>query len=741
MFSHRARITITALFLLPASALAMESMDDGQLSTVQAQDGLSVEWSGTMATADRLEWRTDTGTINESRFYLQDLELQGVDNVGNVGGDFTIGTSLDVGSVSPTGAPSTGVTLSLSNMRLSTEAFKVGLDNNETRSYGRFALDGNGQLSYVNLGGFLNSAGNGASMQAALSDSRFFYQQRQNDPFLLFNNLEARWNFVNGNLGIIAAADDPYGMGAGLIHKADRIDLRLEADWQYDRGANGFVVNNDELSLLRFGWSGGVSDVDLIWRGRGIWDGNDWGNPSDGLTMSARWNYINSDDTANGAEHFRWVLGEVGGGVQIELSDWSAFAGNPYGMDFPLVALDSLNGNQIPGGLCFGGSNAGPGSVGSACGLAGQQSLDLAPGHIQYFDPDANGTTAGSVTGADGLAVLVRNGNLLSNSNAVRLVENGTVTRDFNWGLIYSLANIDGNIYLYPGGNPADNNAGLIIDLLIMSQTFNAMDQQGMNWEQGSHFLIADTEFETDGVGIGFLSSNLLIGANDMRFWLKPIDDLAPEGLYSGGLDLLSHQARLNFRGTFGGSTLAATNESVEGLFFDTNLEGLINLRFSPSDPAVAVPAGDPKNFLGYSMAMRLGDLNDPGFQVAGVNTLASGSGSYIALAEPNRRDVEIRLADIRGDIAFTNGVVDLRGVGEISPGSRPALRIDNDILIGQTAAGRLNDAVSGSSLPGGAAGQPLVINDVSFSGENLGKIAIPSGHWGATLTLKPQLD
>jgi hypothetical protein len=456
----------------------------------------------------------------------------------------------------------------------------------------------------------------------------------------------------------------------------------------------------------------------------------------------------NAQATALGEpeSEFRWVFGESGGGVQIELSDWAPLGNNAFAHNFPLIAVDAVNPAQGLGGLCFGAPNAGPLTAGVACTGTGREELNLNAGHIAAFDRE---TYSGSAkTDAHGLGVIVRDGNLLAISNQLKLVENGLITREFDWGLIYTLANVDGNIFIYPGGNPSDDTQfggggssldnGLIADILLMSQSFDGVNQ-GVNWNQGSHFMLADTAFEGTGVGIGFLGSSVLIGANDARIWVKP--QWNPADFYEGGLDILAPQARIAFRGIFGGATLPSATEIVQGAFLDMNLEGMLNLRLSPSNPAATIAANGGDNFLGFSLAARLGDLSQPAFgMTAGAGTLASGEGSYIAIAEPSRKDVEVRLGDIRGDIALINGVIDLRGEGEESPGSRPALVIRNDILFGQTALPRLQDAVIGHSLPGGAAAQPFLINNVSFSGDTLGRIAVPSGHWGATITFKPQM-
>lgn len=750
----RTCVAVVAAFIMQ-SAGAMQALDEAELSEVSGQDGITLALAGNQAQLGSLLLQTDAGTALESNLAFEGVTLSGVGATGIPGGGFILTTTVDVGADGA--VPAMAVNVTLPDVRLAVDAMKVNSDPADPRSFGALAIDGSAAMNFVNFKGLFDIDGSRATLSGSITDGRIFYRQLWHEhPYLIFNNLQALWNMRDATIGIADLASDPFSMGPGLLQAADRIDLRLEADWQYKfpvgMGEQPFTVTGNELPMLRFGWSGAVRDASLVWRAGGAWTGNNYAAPSEGLAFSSRWNYMtNAQATALGEpeSEFRWVFGEAGGGVQFELSDWAPLGNNPYAFNFPLIAIDALNPAQALGGLCFGAPNAGPLSAGVACTGTGRELVNLNAGHVAAFDRQTYGVGGSARTDAHGLGVVVRDGNLLANSNQLKLVEGGIITREFDWGLIYTLANVDANIFVYPGGNPSDDtqfggggnslDSGLIVDLLLMSQSFDGTDNQGVNWNQGSHFMLADTAFEGTGVGIGFLSSSVLLGANDARVWIKP--QWNPADFYEGGLDVLAPQARIGFRGIFGGATLPSATEFIEGAFLDMNLEGLLNLRLSPSDPAATIAANGGANFLGFSLAARLGDLSQPAFGMsAGAGTLASGEGSYIAIAEPSRKDVEIRLGDIRGDIALVNGVSDLRGENEEAPGSRPALVISTDILLGETALPRLQDAVIGHTLPGGAAAQPFLVNNVSFSGNTLGRIAVPSGHWGATLTLKPQL-
>lgn len=757
--------------LLPLSVSgAMQPMNDTAMSEVSGRDGLAIDLTGQEATAAGVAWVPDARTAQEANFTFQNMTLGGVDPAtGVTGGGYTLNQTLDAGSDGTEGM--FGYHMGLNNVRLSVEDMRLDRDlrnlsdtNPEPRTFGSFALDaGSARIDFSNAG-IANSTVNKAFLEGEISNGRLFYRQLWHEhPYLILNNLKALWAMHSATFGIIEAGDplDPFGMAGGVIQDASRIDLELQADWEYKfpvgLGEASFTDTGNELPVFRFGWSGALKDATLIWRNGGSWTGDAWNTPSGGITLSTQWNYItNAEATAAGEpeSEFRWIFGESGGGVQIELSDWTPLGNNTFGHRFPLIALDVVGAGDGPGPLCFGGPNAGPLSASAGCGGANDQSLSLDAGYVAAFDRqtyDASGVPLGGTprTDASSLGVFIRDGNLLTTSNKVKLRQGGTEIQEFNWGLIFTLANVDGNMYMYPGGNPSDDallgaggnslDHGFIIDLLLMSQSFDEADPttQGFNWDQGTHFMLADTEFEGTGAGIGFLSSSMLLAANDARFWIKPQWD--DTDFYEGGLDVLAPQARWNFRGIFGGGSLPNGAEVVQGAYLEANLEGLANLRFSPSDPTATIAADGGKNFLGYSLALRLGDLTDPAFDTGG-GALGSGTGTYLSLAEPSRQDVKVTFGDISGDIAFTNGIMDLRGPGEEAAGSRPALVISNDILIGQTAAARMNDAVVGHTLPGPGAGQALVINDVSFSGESLGRMAVPSGRWGATTKFKPQM-
>ena len=121
----------------------------------------------------------------------------------------------------------------------------------------------------------------------------------------------------------------------------------------------------------------------------------------------------------------------------------------------------------------------------------------------------------------------------------------------------------------------------------------------------------------------------------------------------------------------------------------------------------------------------------------------SADDGSFFSVSEPSNNNVDLRLADIQGDMAIIDGRVDMRGSLEDGDG-KPKLRIANTLQFGSTATARMNDAVTGTTLPaiasGSAAGQPLDIKRVEFGNLPLGRIVIPSGQIYSSITLEPQI-
>lgn len=349
--------------------------------------------------------------------------------------------------------------------------------------------------------------------------------------------------------------------------------------------------------------------------------------------------------------------------------------------------------------------------------------LGFDTGLINSYSNQVNRTDGGALMAA------IRDGNLLAYSNQVTVSSNNMAPETYDWGLIYTLANIDANIAMYPGGSPShvtadSENQGFIIDFLLMSQTLDNAGNQGSNWSRGTHFMIADTGPSVN-MGIGMLNANFLLAADDMRLWIKNSGTVGGAA-YGGGIDLLSPRVRMQLSAELAGVSLPRGDDKVAIADVDLNLEGLVNFRLSPPP--------DGENFLAYSAAIRLYSMSD-----TTDSTLVSGQGSFWSIAEPGRPEVELRLANIEGDVAIVDSKLELHERNHSGNGESPQLEISNKIVFGGSAVQRLQDGTEGlASVPGGALGQE-VKSDIYFGSDRLGQLVIPNGSIRTTIGLLPQ--
>lgn len=763
--------TLAALFITPLS-LALEQLTDEALSNVTGQDGLVLDLASEASLKgfgyDNLSLTLDSGDTGERGLTFdttaskdfQDGIRPGFYSV-NSDGLFTatpvhIRTDIDIGSDENL-VPYMGVQLDIFGTdehgnRGATQLVFGELSNLDgDKAYGSWALEGDGILRMVNQKGVFNSETEDASIFGEIVDGRLYYRQQEggydNTAYLIMDNLHARWDMQEGTYGINEE---------GIIMKAKEggiIDVALDFDLFFKTGGKDFTPGGE--GALHFGWAGGLKDPEILWRTR---DGND-PHRQGVLNLSTKWNFVPSNDPIYEDNEFRWRLGETGGTsspqagdrrTQFELSDWATWGDHDYGHDFPMIGIDVLHDDATLGfdsELCF------KGTVGNN-GCSGQM-VELVPGSY------------GSQSNVEGLAMAIRDGNLQSYSRRVNLVEeewdatdnkyklvdiqqyddgnrSPGVTRSMDWGLIYTLANVDSNIFIYPGGHPEDPNKGLLADIALVSNTFEeGTNKPGFNWDHGSHLMIADTNVDGTGtggtrnaMGIGYIGTSFVVMADDAQIMALPYDTSIPQANIdeyygSGGLDLFSPRTRLNLFTNFGGGILPDENGSygtgprfVRGAVIDINLEGSVHARFSPS--------GRDDNALRYHWGVRL-QPNDVMAATGNTGFGADDRGSYLSFAEPSRQDVAIALTNITGDMAFANGLIDI--VPHDNPGdvnANPKLRASHEFLIGHAATPAIH-----SGSPAGA-GAPLDIGHIKMGEQNLGRIVIPSAQAHATLALEP---
>lgn len=796
-------LPVFSLFLLASStALAMQSLDDSALSAVSGQDGLSILIEGDMS-ATAMQVTMDGTTVSANNVTLSSIGLNGEPGLGESG----FASTIDAGA----GWLALGLD-TIGRARLRVDSLSLpGAQPNAGNSFGVTAFDLNASVRLINQGIF-SMSNNQAYLFGEVTDGDLFYRQgTDTNAWMGMHDFLLRWEIPSGTLGICADGSVANGCKgqAGIVHRAGTprvagdaqqiaptassiINLALDFEYIFGKkeGADEFRITPNARGIMHFGWLGSVKDAEVKWMSGGSSLGavltspygdyfNAYAATTEGIRFSSQWDYVTTAEAAglgDAQKEFRWRLGETADvasadrtRINFELGDWVIWgtrtARKPSAHYFPLIALDAIAGGQGPGGLCWGHSLN---LISTACASApNSQFINTRPGYISSVYTGGISNTTGN---ASSLALIVRDGQLQTYSRKVRLLERdagGTesVTREFDWGLIYSLANVDANIYLYPGGSASAGQIsnGVIADIMLMSQTFDEADptKQGFNWDHGTHLMIADT---AANMGIGFMSSSFLLAGNDTRIWVRDQTsnyDSNGDGVvnsfdndyYSGGIDFFSPEARFNYRATFGGGLLpghpdylvAGKPQTVRGTLIDMNLEGMVNLRFSPSDPTEANNRDGARNFLGYSGALRLGtnasSTCGPG-QDCGLSTNVSDSlgnsfGSYISLAEPGRPDVDMRFANITGDLAFTEGQVDLVMSGE-GGADRPRMTISNTLHMGYDAAVRVNEALQGTTgLPAG--GQPIIIDRVMLGQANLGSIVVPSARVYSAITLEPQ--
>jgi hypothetical protein len=668
------------------TAQALEVMEDDRLAAIHGGDGLTLELSNTTIGNAATRWHVDNGVtavgsvaINPYIWaQLESLSLKPIAVDGSAAaGLLRYTATFDVGA-DGAGVPAVALTLNSTRTRLLVE--KVVQQTDTTRSLGSFALDSQLALSLSNSKGPFNSADSTAALSLDIGDAKLFYRQgAAGQPEALFDSLRFKFDFTGGKVGINTS---------GLFVEAATANLDAGFSLRYEgvpATADAFTKKTGDLPVLQWNWLGKLNNLQFYVKSGGAWYGTDGGgventaNRSQGLNMSLRWDYDPS---------FAWYTQEPGSNIRAVFGNWQKLAGAPYALNFPNITLDVLKSGQEPGGLCWRGSSNGP-----SC-----------PGGGQYLNVPAE----------DGFALLVRDGNLHAYSTSLRLQDDinkdgdygdtsalGTPEDEaFPWALIYTLGDVDANLFVVPGTGAA-STTGMKLDGIVKIQSNSSA------WNSSSHFMIADTAAPkgagTTTLGIGFLRTNVLFAFNDMLLRLQP-----------GGINLNSSQVRVGFAGRFGGGEiksgdLAAADE-VKLLDVDANLEfDRFDVTLSPS------PSG--QSYMGFSATLRFADLNIANF---------SGSdpdGSYIALAEPGRSDVSLRLAKITGDLAVANGRVDLLSEAETTPRTAQ-LKLGGDIRFGTTAV---------------AGGSPFLINSVKLGADHFAAIVIPSGQWQSSIALTKQ--
>lgn len=658
--------------LVPAEASALQPLDDPSLAAVAARDGLVLEFASDQVTANRIDWIVDRNvtqvggvTISpEATGQLHAVTITPISADGALAATpLSHVLTLDAGSdgVDPF------LNLDWQGTRTRVQLDRITHNADPTRSLGTLVLDTEPRVRLGNRGILDGSFSNAALTLDTGSGQLFYRQGASGAPELTIDNLRLALAMSAGTVGLDAGE---------LFIAAPTATVDLNLDFRYEGApTEDFTRTATDLPVLGWRWQGSMENFRTWLAGGGVW----YGTAADGSEdIANRSEGVHSGLRGDFASDFAWYTSEPGSPMQAVFGDWRKLAGAPYALNFPNITLDVVNAGQQPGGLCWGGTVNGP----------------TCPGGGQYLN----------VAAENGLALLIRDGNLHAYSARVSLLDDinadgdysdtsalGTPeTQNFPWSLIYTLGDLDANLFVYPGTTGA-NTTGMKMDGIVKIQSNSA------DWNSGSHFMIGDTNIN---LGIGFLRSNLLFAFEDMFLTLEP-----------EGLALRSGQARAAFNGRFGGGDITGGDlgSEIALLNVDTDLEfDRFDVTFQPA------PAG--QSFMGYSADLRFTDLTVAEFANSGPR------GSYVSIAEPGRPDTRLTFGQITGNLSLANGRVDLIPETEALPRTAQ-LHIGNDILFGTTVAG----------------GTPLLVNAVALGNDQVGSIAVPSGQWYGAFSLMRQ--
>ncbi len=770
---------ITAL--LPGAASAMLALSEHELATVNGQDGIEININSPAIPITQLQLSSDSGAT-AGGFQADGFRLAPT----GISGDPTAITgywTLDAGANSQTTVPAIGLVGHMDRARVGGagnngyDARMIGSGADVTRSFGQWALVSDIDFRVVGQPFYGNPST--TALYLALNDATLFYRQNAYpNANIALDNFNFVWDMPAGT---IDTDNDGLRIAGDATFRAD-----FDLTYKYNADQNLTTITANDRPLARVGWGGVLYDSLLYLRGGGIWNTavdagtnvafNTAGTAmvsmpttgrTEGINVGMRWNY-RSPSTPLVAGNFRWSIGHVTGDREyLEFSDWRNLeqatgpVANRYGFDFPLLAIDTLSAGSATnagGSLCWGNT-----MTGAACSVGGGTLLSMQAGTVTGYSATVNRT------GGAAAVHLIRNGNLFAWSHSVQIyrfpVGDATPTLEVNnnTALVYTLANINSNLYFYPGGSESDSaggsrDQGVLVDVLFMTQSFGTWQNNyepgpytdTTRWSHGSHFMLADTDAE---MGIGLLGSSFLFAADDMRIWLKntTAGQTSPAN-WDGGIDLFSPRTRTHMISLFSGARLPGGHDLIRGLYVDFNFEGLWNFRLSPPPTRTS----EVQDFLAYSAAIRFrcGTTTPLGcsgnaFADAAGSTIASGQGSYMSLAEPGSPAADLRVGDMSGDIAWTEGTLQVRSVNDTSadnapnspadvPG-KPEVVIANKILVGASAAARMTDASLGAGLgAGGAAGRTLTAN-VYFAGSRVLSWAIPAASVYASFSILPQ--
>lgn len=689
---------------------AMQALSENELGAVNGRDGVTFGVQSEVGiTADQIKWTTEEGDVLENSLLLGKSGNAGdgivVSGIGLDGAatsnplDITVAVDAHTNGAGRAGL---GIDARWQRMRTRIESISV---SDETRSFGTAVIDSAGRFALFGDGGLLNASTDGAELMINVgnvdsSDSNptnwtiadpgqlYFRMNGPGSTEALLDNLGFLFHMHKGTVGIDAE---------GLIVKSAPeaiTDLNLTFDIFANVSstlATEFTKHVDSLPLLFFGWRGGLEDFELTLKPKGAWLADN--TPTQGLTASLGFNL---------ADNFQFVVGEAGGDHSyLEFTDPQSLPRtlNPSRKDveFGSLTVDTVLANQGVGPICYGGSNSA-----SALGACNAESFSSLQAQEIELAPSESG-----------LALISRNWGLHAYSSKVSYRDGTNSALDFDnegWALIYTLGDINSNIYLYP-----QTGSGIKSDVVLAIQTLGNTDVE--RWENGTHLMIGDTDAD---LAIGLVGADLLFAAKELDIGLS---------LSDAGLSFHTTQgARIQLRGMFGGGDIPNMSSPVSAMYVDMNLE-MDEFKFS----ILPDLSGDKLNFGGFFSFANLDNEFDKGID----DNHGHDDGTYISFAEPNfdKLGVDFRLAGITGDIEIPASVVGGGGAIDLLPASteanlKPKLQIVNNFKVGTLAR---------SPTTPGTPGDPFMINRIEFGGQKLGSMIIPAAQIYTSITLEQQ--
>ncbi|HEX4937767.1 MAG TPA: hypothetical protein VFX11_03775 [Candidatus Kapabacteria bacterium] len=715
------------LTALAVDASALQALPDEEMSSVVAKAGITLKMnepaagitasSAALLTNNPTPWTPNEAnelgvrlsTINIKRatgvtspFFTATLDF----GVPTASSDEFVALSaglarsqIDIGAVNLAGTTSGVGSGSLGHYLIETpiDLSLVGrnLFDSNTASYG----------SSLSLNfGKVNKAGWAPGYQGATDPGKIFWRRADdvagtspemvmNDFSFLFELADGRFGFKNNSFVIQSKTGSKVGFSLSL-------------DMLYDgSGSSAFAIGATDKPMLFWGWRGHWTDLNLEFlKNGGRVDGS-----GRGINSSIKFNYD---------PDFVWAVGEGGDKPgYLEFGNWTKLPNNTYAFDIPFFSIEALAGGataQGKGGLCWGNAaiTATANNACSGAGVGPVASLDAVQPIKVRRDTDP------SV-----LAITFRDMALSAYASTVKVVDRTLtgkagvpVVTTYNWALIYTLADLDAELFVSPY---ADGQSARL-DLAVMSQTHaaDANSTDRTRWNTGTNFMIGDSD--TD-FGIGLMGADVLIALRNGRM-----------GMTSTGIKTDAPLFRYQLRGMLGGGAIPDMTIPQQMAYVDVNVEAdRYVFTIGPGQ-------GVTDSYLAYSGFINLANLSEADFaSPSGTGNHAHDDGSYLSFAEPSfsKRGIDVRFADVRGSVGVGQGRIEMQGEGDLGAG-KIQLLVSNNLYVGLSSSVPCAWGVSCTE----AAGNPLVVNTLEFGGKSLGSLAMPSGIVRSQVTIFPKI-